>query len=41
MAISLAQDSLHAFREKGGRLLMGKENFPLEAYAFGAAIRKH
>jgi len=38
MAVSLAQDLLQDFRGKGGRLLMGTEDFPLEAYAFGAAI---
>jgi hypothetical protein len=40
MAISLAQDLLHGFRDKGGKLLMDAENFPLEAYGFGAATRR-
>jgi hypothetical protein len=40
MAISLAQDLLQSFRDKGGKLLMDDEDFPLEAYAFGAAIRR-
>src|SRR6202043_3898366 len=39
LAISLAQDLLQGFRDKGGKLLMDAEDFPLEAYAFGAAIR--
>jgi hypothetical protein len=38
MAICLAQDLLQGFREKGGKLLMGTEDFPLEAYAFGWSI---
>jgi hypothetical protein len=38
MAISLAQDLLQGFRDQGGKLLMAADDFPLEAYAFGAAI---
>ena len=40
MAISLAQDLLRGFRDKGGKLLMDTEDFPLEAYAFGASTRR-
>jgi hypothetical protein len=40
MAIALVQDLLQGHREKGGRLLVDGEDFPLEAYAFGAAIRR-
>ena|ERR1700722_12987730 len=39
LAIALAQDLLRHYREQGGKLLMGTEDFPLEAYSFGAAIR--
>jgi hypothetical protein len=38
LAIRLAQDLLQGFREKGGKLLMGTEDFPLEAYAFRRVI---
>ncbi|HEY3814159.1 MAG TPA: hypothetical protein VGL66_13120 [Caulobacteraceae bacterium] len=38
LAIRLAQDLLQDFCEKGGKLLMGTEDFPLEAYAFRRAI---
>ncbi len=40
MAIALAQDLLQGFRENGGRLFIEGEDFPLEAYAFGPAIRR-
>jgi hypothetical protein len=40
MAISLAQDLLRSFRDNGGKLLVESEDFPLEAYAFGAAIQR-
>jgi hypothetical protein len=40
MAISRVLDMLDDFREKGGKLLTEQQNFPLEAYAFGPAIRK-
>ncbi len=36
LAIALAQDLLRGFLEQGGQLL----DFPLEAYGFGAAIRR-
>lgn len=36
MAISLAQHLLQDFRDEGGALL----EFPLEAYAFGPAVRR-
>jgi len=44
LAVSLAQDLLHGFREQGGVLSNegegeGEDTFPLEAYAFGAARR--
>jgi hypothetical protein len=38
LAIRLAQDLLWDFREKGGKLLSGTEDFPLEAYAFRNVI---
>jgi hypothetical protein len=34
LAIRLAQDLLQDVLDKGGRLLMGDGDFPLEAYAF-------
>src|ERR1700722_575519 len=40
MAVGLAQNVLHGFRENGGKLLVGAEEFSLEAYAFGAAVRR-
>jgi hypothetical protein len=41
LAISLAQDLLQAFREKGGALTYETgELFPLEAYSFGVAKRQ-
>jgi hypothetical protein len=44
LAVALAQDLLHGFRENGGVLSNegdgeGEDTFPLEAYAFGAARR--
>jgi|SRR6185369_6979030 len=38
LAMRLAQDLLQDFRDKGGKLLMGTEDFPLEAYAFRRVI---
>lgn len=40
LALSLALGELEAFRDRGGELLMGGGTFPLEAYAFGTAIRR-
>jgi hypothetical protein len=40
LAISLAQDLLQDFREKGGLLTYENgESFPLESYSFGVAKR--
>jgi hypothetical protein len=39
LAIRLAANLLQAFREKGGKLLDGTEDFPLEAYVFPRANR--
>ncbi len=40
LAVALAQDLLHGFREKGGSLTNEDgEEFPLEAYSFGIARR--
>jgi Domain of unknown function (DUF6968) len=40
LAISLAQDLLQDFREKGGLLTCENgESFPLESYSFGVAKR--
>jgi hypothetical protein len=39
LAISLALDLLDDIRRKGGRLLWDEDEFQLEAYAFGAAVR--
>ena len=40
LALSLAQDLLHGFREKAGTLSYETgESFPLEAYSFGIARR--
>jgi len=33
LAISFAQNLLHDFLEKGGKLLMGTKDFPLDAYS--------
>jgi len=38
LAIRLSQTLLQAFRDKGGRLLVGGDDFPLEAYGFGRPI---
>jgi hypothetical protein len=37
LAIRLAQMELQGFRERGGKLLMGNGDFPLEAYGLVAA----
>jgi hypothetical protein len=38
LAIALAQNLLQSFRDEGGRLLSGSDDFPLEAYWFGSGI---
>ena len=38
LAIRLVQDLLQGFRERGGKLLMGTEDFPREAYALRSVI---
>jgi len=40
MAVSLAQDLLQDFQEKGGALLIEGDRFQLEPYAFGPAARR-
>jgi hypothetical protein len=40
MAISLAQDLLQTFQDKGGTLLLEGDRFQLEPYAFGPAARR-
>ncbi len=41
LAIALAQDLLHGFREKGGFLTYDTgDEFPLEAYSFGVAAKR-
>ncbi len=39
LAIRLAQEMLTDFREKGGKLLVDGDDFPLEAYSFKSPIR--
>jgi hypothetical protein len=40
LAISLVQELLQGFCEDGGKLLQDGEDFSLQGYSFGAAVRR-
>jgi len=40
LAISLVQELLHGFCADGGKLLQDGEDFSLQGYSFGAAVRR-